>query len=97
MYPLGRWVTAGGVETFRTMRPHPQSAGICGQEDTVAGFLERQGVAPYLAAADRLQALFYRLFDALQGVLARMGPRPETPPRACKAKPHRPNGPAAPT
>jgi Fe-S-cluster containining protein len=69
VYPLGRWVTADEVETFRTLRPHPQSEGRYGQEGTVAGFLERQGLMPYLDAVDRLQGLFYRLFDALQGVL----------------------------
>lgn len=74
VYPLGRWVTASGEETFRELRPHPQTEGRYGRDGTVAQYLERQGVAPYVAAADRLQALFYRLLDALQGVLPR---RPE--------------------
>jgi len=69
VYPLGRWVAADEVETFRTLRLHPQSAGRYGQDGTVAGFLERQGLSPYFDAVDRLQSLFYRLFDALQGVL----------------------------
>ncbi len=32
-------------------------------------FLEHQGALPYIAAADRYQALFYRLFDILQRLL----------------------------
>ena len=32
-------------------------------------FLTRQGALPYIAAADRYQALFYRLFEVLQRIL----------------------------
>lgn len=65
-YPLGRWVSNRGVETWRRLKPHPQSEGIYGTGGTVAQYLEEQGVIPYTDAADRYQALFYRLFDALQ-------------------------------
>lgn len=86
VYPLGRWVSARGEETFRELRPHPQSEGRYGQEGTVAGFLERQGAAPYLAAADRLQALFYRLFDAVQGVLPQRPDLPVAVPEAWRTR-----------
>lgn len=70
-YPLGRFVSGSGEETFGHLAPHPESAGEYGLEGTVADFLSGQGAWPYIAAADRLQALFYRLFDALQARLAR--------------------------
>ncbi len=69
VYPLGRWVTADGEETFQELSPHPQSAGSYGRDGTVAEFLERQGAMPYIAAADLIQKLFYRLFHVLQEVL----------------------------
>jgi hypothetical protein len=68
-YPLGRWVSGDGEETFRELAPHPQSKGVYGREGTVEKFLEQQGALPYIAAADRYQALFYRLFDVLQRIL----------------------------
>jgi Fe-S-cluster containining protein len=69
-YPLGRWVSGDGEETFRTLKPHPQTEGVYGREGTVERFLEQQGAAPYIAAADRYQELFYRLFDVLQRLLS---------------------------
>jgi len=69
VYPLGRWVTAGGEETFGELPPHPETEGRYGRDGTVAQYLLRQGAPPYLEAVDRYQALFYRLFDALQAEL----------------------------
>ncbi len=65
VYPLGRWVTAQGMETFHELPAHPQSAGTYGRDGTVSQFLERQGAFDFMAAADRYQALFYRLFEVL--------------------------------
>lgn len=65
-YPLGRWVSGVGVETFRALNPHPQTEGEYGEEGTVGHFLAEQNTFPYLEAADQYQALFYRLFEALQ-------------------------------
>ena len=69
-YPLGRWVSAKYEETFRELIPHPESEGVYGRNGTIGQFLTEQGVLPYLEAADRYQALFYRMFDALQQVLS---------------------------
>ncbi len=68
-YPLGRWVSEEMEETFRELKPHPESEGVYGRDGTVGQYLVQQGARPYLEAADRYQALFYRLFDALQRVL----------------------------
>lgn len=69
-YPLGRWVSAEGEETYRELAPHPESEGIYGRDGRLGDYLDAQGVPPYAAAADRYQALFYRLFDALHEALA---------------------------
>ncbi|MEN8190438.1 MAG: YkgJ family cysteine cluster protein, partial [Thermodesulfobacteriota bacterium] len=69
-YPLGRWVSADGEETFRELQPHPQCKGVYGEEGTVMDFLKQQEAQPYLENADRYQGLFYRLFDALQEELS---------------------------
>ncbi len=69
VYPLGRWVDAEGRESYRRVRPHPQSEGIYGAAGVLREYLDRQGALPYMAAGDRYQALFYRLLDALQKAL----------------------------
>lgn len=53
LYPLGRRVTAEGVESFREVEPHPQTEGEYGTAGTVEEFLSRQGVEPFIAAVDR--------------------------------------------
>jgi len=68
-YPLGRWVSAEAEETFRELEPHPHCEGIYSKDGTVEQFLMQQGAQPYMEAADKYQALFYRLFDAVQQML----------------------------
>jgi uncharacterized protein len=68
-YPLGRWVSANFEETYRELKPHPECEGEYGRDGTIGQFLIEQEVLPYLEAADRYQALFYRMFDALQQIL----------------------------
>ena len=65
-YPLGRYVSGNEEETFRVLQPHPQCKGVRGEGGTVMSFLKQQGALLYLENADRYQALFNRLFDALQ-------------------------------
>lgn len=84
-YPLGRWRSADAEETFRRLRSHPRSEGVFGRDGTVQRFLDEQGVAPYAEAADRYQALFYRLFDALHRILPRRPDLPDATPRALLA------------
>ncbi len=65
-YPLGRWVSGEWIETFRELKAHPQSEGAYGRSGTVAQFLVEQGAMPFIDAADRYQALFYRMLEALR-------------------------------
>jgi Fe-S-cluster containining protein len=65
VYPLARWVTAEGVESFGRMTPHPETAGVYGRAGTVQDFLDAQGLAPYFDAADRYGALYDRMVGLL--------------------------------
>jgi Fe-S-cluster containining protein len=65
LYPIGRVVTADGIEAFVDVTPHPESAGVYGKDGTVASWIEAQGAAPYIDAAARYGALARRLFERL--------------------------------
>jgi len=56
LYPLG--IERGGrEERFVRLEPAPGSAGIYGNDGTIAAFLENQGVPEYLAMNERYAAL----------------------------------------
>jgi Fe-S-cluster containining protein len=52
IYPLGRHVLSDGTEWFSRKEPHPHSAGELICKGTIAEYLESQGAAPFLQAAD---------------------------------------------
>ncbi len=64
LYPLGRIVQADGSETFVENEPHPETEGVYGADGTAGEYIESQGVAPYIAAADRYYAIYLRLLGA---------------------------------
>lgn len=70
LYPLGREVDAAGLETFILLAPEPGSEGRRAAAGTVADYLARQGVAPFLAQHDRYAALY----DRMLSLLARLDP-----------------------
>ncbi len=45
-YPLARWISPDGDESFGHLTPHPQTAGIYGTRGTVDDYLTSQGLAP---------------------------------------------------
>lgn len=63
LYPLGRIVQADGSEVFIELTPDPETKGLYGEDGTVAAYIESQGVAPYVAAADRYYAVLARLLS----------------------------------
>ncbi|MGR8932505.1 MAG: YkgJ family cysteine cluster protein [Gammaproteobacteria bacterium] len=65
LYPLGRHLSAEGVEHFTRMTPHPESEGIFGDTGTIADFLATQDITEFVDAADHYLELFYRLYDAM--------------------------------
>ena len=69
LYPLGRIVQMDGTVNYIEFEAHPQTEGAYGKDGTISQFLERQGVAPYLAASDRYYAVLIKLsraFDELK-------------------------------
>ena len=69
LYPLGRAVDDKGVEKFAVF-PKPADCGAeFGTDGTIRGFLESQGVGPYLEWSLRYSMLYRRML----GLLDRMG------------------------
>ena len=66
IYPLARWVSAGGEESFGHMTPHPQTAGVYGKAGTVQGYLDNQGLAPFFDMSERYGKLYQRMVDVLE-------------------------------
>ena len=70
LYPLGRVVQSGEPDRYFLMEPHPQSEGVYGDEGSVAAYLEQQGAAPFMAAADE----YFALLERVGAVLSEMDP-----------------------
>lgn len=66
IYPLARWTDPDGNESFGHLEPHPQTAGVYGDQGTVADYLAAQGLAPYFAMGDRYGALYERMVALLE-------------------------------
>jgi uncharacterized protein len=66
LYPLARWTDPDGNESFGHLEPHPQTAGVYGDQGTVADYLAVQGLAPYFAMGDRYGALYERMVALLE-------------------------------
>jgi Fe-S-cluster containining protein len=77
LYPLGRHVQADGTEWFSHLEPHPQSAGKISADGTIAAYVEKQGAAPFIAAAD---AYFFWLCAASDSLDAQAGVAPTDQP-----------------
>jgi Fe-S-cluster containining protein len=69
LYPLGRHVSLDGEERFSHAKPHPLSEGVFTDEGTIGDFLEEQGAAPFIQAADDYLRWFGSAFSALSGDL----------------------------
>lgn len=66
LYPLARWTSPEGDESFGHLEPHPQTAGIYGTRGTVDEFLTLQGLPQYFALADRYGAIYDRMVEVLE-------------------------------
>ena len=53
LYPLGRHVKGGEPDRYLRIESHPESEGLFGDGGTVADYLDGQGAAPFMRAADR--------------------------------------------
>lgn len=67
-YPLARWISPDGDESFGHLTPHPQTAGIYGTRGTVDDYLTSQGLAPYFAMAERYGDLYDRMVAVMESL-----------------------------
>ncbi len=66
LYPLGRTVSADGVERFQEVTPHPQTEGEYGADGTVQDFLSKQGAHPFIDAVEHYVELISRMAPRMQ-------------------------------
>lgn len=65
LYPLGRATDERGEERFAVFPAQPECEAVAGRDGTVGGFLESQGVAPYLGWSRRYGELYRRMIGLL--------------------------------
>ena len=66
LYPLGRYVDFLGVETFAQIEPEPGCKGIRREDSSIERYLQEQGAAPFMRAADRYLDLLWLLLELLK-------------------------------
>jgi uncharacterized protein len=67
LYPVGRHISPEGRVWFTDVDLNPPPGGVFGEDGTIAAYLESQGAAPFIAAADAYFFWFGRAMRALQG------------------------------
>lgn len=65
IYPLARWVSPDGVETFGHLTPHPKTEGVYGSSGTVQNYLDHQDIAPFFEMSERYGNLYQLMVEAL--------------------------------
>ena len=68
IYPLARWISPDGDESFGHLTPHPQTAGLYGTRGTVDDYLTSQGLGPYFAMAERYGDLYDRMVAVMESL-----------------------------
>jgi Fe-S-cluster containining protein len=53
IYPLARWVSPDGEESFGHLTPHPKTEGVYGISRTVQDYLDHQQLAPFFEMSER--------------------------------------------
>ncbi|MGA2057994.1 MAG: YkgJ family cysteine cluster protein [Bradyrhizobium sp.] len=66
LYPLARWVTPDGTESFGHLSPHPWTEGSYGKSGTVQDYLDHQQLAPFFEMSERYGKLYQRMVDILE-------------------------------
>jgi Fe-S-cluster containining protein len=66
LYPLARWVTPDGKESFGHLTPHPKTEGIRGTSGTVQDYLDHQQLAPFFEMSERYGRLYQKMVDVLE-------------------------------
>src|ERR1700674_6088971 len=66
IYPLARWVSPDGVESFGHLTPHPKTEGVYGISGTVQDYLDQQQLAPFFEMSERYGKLYQKMVDMLE-------------------------------
>ena len=66
IYPLARWVSPDGVESFGHLTPHPKTEGVYGKSGTVQDYLDLQHLAPFFEISERYGKLYQKMLDLLE-------------------------------
>jgi uncharacterized protein len=66
IYPLARWVSSDGTESFGHLTPHTETEGVYGKSETVQDYLDHQQLAPFFEKSERYGKLYQRMVDALE-------------------------------
>jgi hypothetical protein len=65
-YPLERWVSPDGVESFGRLTPQPKTEGVYSKSGTVLDYLDQQQLAPFFEMSERYGKLYQRMVDLLE-------------------------------
>jgi uncharacterized protein len=66
IYPLARWVSPDGEESFGHLMPHPNTEGFYGTSGTVQDYLDHQQLAPFFEVSERYGKLYRKMVDILE-------------------------------
>jgi uncharacterized protein len=66
LYPLARWVTPDGNESFGHLTPHPRTEGVYGRSGTVQDYLDHQQLGPFFEMSERYGKLYQKMVDMLE-------------------------------
>ena len=66
IYPLARWVTPDGSESFGHLTPHPKTEGVYGKSGTVQDYFDQQRLEPFFEMSERYGKLYQRVVDMLE-------------------------------
>lgn len=66
LYPLARWVTPDGAESFGHLTPHPMTEGTYGRSGMVQNYLDHQQLAPFFEMSERYGKLYQSMVDILE-------------------------------
>jgi Fe-S-cluster containining protein len=66
IYPLARWVSPDGDESFGHLTPHPKTEGVYGISGTVQDYLDHQQLAPFFEMSERYGKLYQKMVDMLE-------------------------------
>jgi Fe-S-cluster containining protein len=65
IYPLARWVSPDGEESFGHLTPHPKTKGVYGISGTVQDYLDHQQLAPFFEMSEACREEHARVSEGI--------------------------------